>query len=304
MPKILSIGEAMVELSQAQEGLWRLGIAGDTLNTAWYLRKLLPQDWQVGYCSRVGMGEFSQKAVEFIEAAGIDTDALHRDSQYEIGVYAISLKDGERSFSYWRDNSAAKQLASDPQKLNEALAQTDIAYLSGITLAILPDEDRENLYEALKQAKEAGTQVIFDTNLRPRLWQNNATMCREVEVMAAISDLILPSFDDEQDYFGDTKPKATIRRYLDRGAMQVVVKAGGNAIHYGGQEGEGLVDELPRENPVDTTSAGDSFNAGYLAAKLQGKSIEQAIRAGHALSSQVIQYRGALVEEAVSAVLK
>lgn len=304
MPKILSIGEAMVELSQAQEGLWRLGIAGDTLNTAWYLRKLLPQDWQVGYCSRVGLGEFSQKAVEFIDAAGIDASTIHRDSQHEIGVYAISLKDGERSFSYWRDNSAAKKLASDPKELDAALANVDIVYLSGITLAILSDADRANLYAALKRTKAAGTQIIFDTNLRPRLWPDTAAMCREVEVMATIADLMLPSYDDEQDYFGDTDPKATIRRYLSRGAGQVVVKAGGNAIHYGGREGEGLIDDLTREIPVDTTSAGDSFNAGFLAAKLQGASIEQAIRAGHALSSQVIQYRGALVEEAVSAVLK
>lgn len=304
MAKVLSIGEAMVELSMAENGLWRLGIAGDTLNTAWYLRKLLPDAWRVGYCSRVGMGEFSQKAVDFIDAAAIDTSTIHRDSQHEIGVYAISLKDGERSFSYWRDNSAAKHLASDPEALAAALQNTDIAYLSGITLAILSDADRERMRTALGQAKQAGTRVVFDTNLRPRLWQSTAEMCREIETMASIADLILPSFDDEQDYFGDTDPKATINRYLSRGSGQVVVKAGGNAIHYAGHEAEGVVDDLPRETPVDTTSAGDSFNAGYLAAKLQGASVDNAIRAGHALSSQVIQYRGALVEEAVAAVLK
>ncbi|RNF35121.1 sugar kinase [Paracoccus methylarcula] len=300
---ILSIGEAMVELSQAgKDGLWQVGIAGDTLNTAWYLRRLLSDDWQVGYFTRVGSGEFSQRMIDFLTAEGIDTAHVGRDSQREIGLYAISLKDGERSFSYWRDNSAAKGLADDPGILTKALTGTRIAYLSGITMAILPDEARMALLQVLREARAQGTQIVFDPNLRPKLWPDTTTMCDRIEAAAAISDLILPSFDDEREYFGDSDPQATVSRYLKRGAGQVIVKAGGDAIRFGGSEGEGLIDDLERETPVDTTSAGDSFNAGYLAAKLQGAYIRAAIRAGHALSRQVIRHRGALVREAVLAV--
>lgn len=303
-PMILSIGEAMVELSQAgRDGLWQVGIAGDTLNTAWYLRRLLPDEWQVGYFTRVGSGEFSQRMLDFLTAEGIDTAHVGRDPQREIGLYAISLKDGERSFSYWRDSSAAKGLADDPGTLAQALAGTRIAYLSGITLAILPDEARMALLHALREARAQGMQVVFDPNLRPRLWPGTATMCDSVEAAAAISDLILPSFDDERDHFGDSDPQATIARYLERGAGQVIVKAGGDPVRYGGNEGEGLIDDLERETPVDTTSAGDSFNAGYLAARLRGADVGSAIRAGHELSRQVIRHRGALVREAVEAVL-
>lgn len=301
--KILSIGEAMVELSQADtEGLWQVGIAGDTLNTAWYLHRLLPKDWHVGYFTRVGSGEFSQKMVDFLTAEGIDATHVGRDSRREIGLYAISLKDGERSFSYWRDNSAAKGLADDPTVLAEALADVRIAYLSGITLAILPDEARTALLQALREARAKGTKIVFDPNLRPKLWPDTTTMCDRIEAAVTISDLILPSFDDEREYFGDSDPKATVSRYLKRGAGQVIVKAGGDAIRFGGSEGEGVIDDLERETPVDTTSAGDSFNAGYLAAKLQDTDIKAAIRAGHALSRQVIRHRGALVREAVEAV--
>lgn len=300
--KIVSIGEAMVELSQADNaGLWRLGIAGDTLNTAWYLRKILPEIWQVSYLTRIGNGEFSERMHEFLHMQGIDTSHVSRDPQREVGLYSISLKNGERSFSYWRDNSAAKRLADDSDALDLALTGASFAYFSGITLAILDETGRETLIAALKKARLAGTKIIFDTNLRPRLWHDISTMQNGVETAAAISDLILPSFDDESQYFGDSDSTATIARYLDRGAAQVVVKAGGAAVHYGGRDGNGLVDDLRLETPVDTTSAGDSFNAGYLAAMLSGKDIETAIRAGHALSSQVILYRGALVEQAVAA---
>ena len=120
-------------------------------------------------------------------------------------------------------------------------------------------------------------------------------MCDAVEAAAAISDLILPSFDDEAAFFGDADPQATIARYLGCGSGQVVVKAGGKAIHYGGAEGAGLVDGLALAVPVDTTSAGDSFNAGYLAARIAGDDVAGAIRKAHEVSLRVISQHGALV---------
>lgn len=297
---ILSIGEAMVELSQAEQpDRWQLGIAGDTLNTAWYLRRLLPADWRVSYCSRVGHGEFSQKMLDFLAAEGIEATHVTRDPRRDIALYAISLKDGERSFSYWRDTSAAKALADDPDILATALDGVGIAYFSGITLAILPPPSRARLTEALTSARAAGTQVVFDPNLRPRLWPDTRTMRHDIEAAAAIADLVLPSFDDEREHFGDAEPEATVRRYLSCGAGQVVVKAGGDSIRHGGREGDGLVDGLTRELPVDTTAAGDSFNAGFMAARLQGLDIDAAIRQAHELSRRVIRHCGALVREAV-----
>ncbi|MDQ7776680.1 MAG: sugar kinase [Paracoccus aminovorans] len=297
--RILSIGEAMVELSGAgQPDLWRLGIAGDTLNTAWYVRRLLPESWQVAYCSRVGRGEFSQRMIDFLATEGIDASHVSRDPTREIALYAISLKDGERSFSYWRDTSAAKRLADDPAALAEAMRDADIAYFSGITLGILPEAGRTALLHALAAARKDGTQVVFDPNLRPRLWPDATTMRREIEAAAGIADLVLPSFDDERDFFADFDPQATVARYLAHGAGQVLVKAGGGPVHYGGREGAGVIDGLPREVPVDTTSAGDSFNAGYLAARLVGVDIPEAIRRAHDLSRKVIRQRGALVREA------
>lgn len=301
---ILSIGEAMVELSQSEApDLWRLGIAGDTLNTAWYLRRLLGATWRVGYLSRVGQGRFSQHMLDFLTAEGLEATHISRDPVREIGLYAISLENGERSFSYWRETSAAKGLADDPDFLCAALSDCKIAYLSGITLAILAPGARENLLGALRAARAANVQVIFDPNLRPRLWPDLATMRAEIERAAGQADLVLPSFDDEATHFGDRDPQATINRYLGRGAGHVVVKNGGGPMFFGGAMGHGQMTDLMPETPVDTTAAGDSFNAGYIAATLEGADCNAAIIAGHALSRAVIRHRGALVPEAVAAVI-
>ncbi|GHG26005.1 sugar kinase [Paracoccus aerius] len=299
--RILSIGEAMVELGQSdQPGLWRLGIAGDTLNTAWYLRRLLGADWQVDYLSRVGQGAFSQQMVDFLVAEGIGATHVGRDPDREIGLYAISLKDGERSFAYWRDTSAAKRLADDPAALDAALDGAGVAYFSGITVAILPPQGRANLLAALGRAKAAGTWIVFDPNLRPRLWTDTNTMHQGISDAAAGADLVLPSFDDEATHFGDADPQATVARYLALGAGQVVVKNGGGPISFGGAGGSGVIDDLAPETPVDSTAAGDSFNAGYLAASLSGADCAAAIAAGHDLSRKVIRHRGALVQQAVA----
>ena len=301
-PRILSIGEAMLELSSAGQGdLWRLGIAGDTLNTAWYLHRLLRDEARVEYFTRVGTGEFSQKMLDFLAAEGIGADHIPRDPAREIGLYAISLKDGERSFSYWRDTSAAKLLGDDPAALDRALAGARIAYFSGISVAILSDRGRANLRDALARARTHGTMVVFDPNLRPRLWPDAAAMRAGIETAASGADLVLPSFDDEATHFGDVDAAATIRRYLDLGAGHVVVKNGGGPMQFGGSQGAGDLPELTPDTPVDTTAAGDSFNAGYLAAMLQGADCADAIHAGHRLSRQVIRHRGALVPAAVEA---
>ena len=292
---VLAVGEAMVELSPTGDAeLWRLGFAGDTLNTAWYLRHLLPADQAVGYLTRIGQGGFSQRLRDFIGGAGIVTDHIGTDPVREVGLYAIELQDGERSFAYWRSASAARGLADDPAALR-AFTQAGLIYLSGITAAILPPVGRDRLAAALADARAAGAQVAFDTNIRPRLWEDAATLRDQITRFAGLADLVLPSIDEESAQFGDASPQDCIARYLAAGARQVVVKNGGGPVHYGGAEGTGCVDDLPRVQPVDTTAAGDSFNAGYLAARLAGQGIPAAIRAGHAVACRVIAARGALV---------
>jgi 2-dehydro-3-deoxygluconokinase len=302
MGRIVSIGECMGELSETgTPGTLSMGFAGDTLNTAYYLRHSLGTDWQVDYVTAVGTDGLSERMVEFLSAEGIGTDHVRRLSDKTIGLYYITLKDGERSFTYWRNDSAARKLASDPAVLARALDGADMAYWSGITLAILPNQDRLALIEALSQFAGRGGTVVFDPNLRPRLWDNPETMRGWIHRAAAVSDLCLPSFEDEATWFGDTDPAATIRRYLAEGSRRVVVKNGGADVCFAGSNGEVSACPIPTvEHVVDTTAAGDSFNAGYLAAELAGASIPDAISAGARLAGRVIGARGALVADAAS----
>jgi 2-dehydro-3-deoxygluconokinase len=297
MPRVISIGECMVEIGPADvPGLFRMGFAGDTFNTAWYLRRRLPDDWVVDFLSAVGADAASASMLAFMEAARIGTGHVARLPDATVGLYLIELKDGERSFSYWRGQSAAKRLAEDEGRLRGALAGADLAYLSGITLAILAPPDRARLLSALDDYRAAGGRVAFDPNLRLRLWPSPATMTEAVTEAARHADIALPSFEDDAAAFGDADPEACAARYAALGAAEVVVKNGPGRMAALVEGAWHAHDPLPAPAVVDTTAAGDSFNAGYLAARLTGAAVGEALAAGSALAARVVGGRGALVE--------
>lgn len=296
MKRFVSVGECMIEMSETgTPGLWQQGVAGDTLNTAWYARACLPENWQVDYVTRIGTDAFSATILDFLRANGIGTSHVQIDTEHGTGLYAISLENGERSFTYWRGNSAARRLAHNPEALALAFHGADLVFLSGISIAILPTSGRETLQEAIGACKKAGALIAFDPNIRLKLWQDPVTARDWLERFASVSSVLLPSFDDEAALFGDPNPSHTLQRYAALDVPEVVVKNGGQSIHWLCGSESGVISGLHRAAPVDTTGAGDSFNGAYLAARLRGDPVVPAIRAGHHMASRVIMHKGALL---------
>lgn len=302
-PKVCAIGEAMIELAPAQGGLYRRGFAGDTFNTAWHMAQWLGPRARVGLVSRVGTDSLSQAFAAELQADGLDTSGLARDPERRMGLYLIELDGVERSFHYWRDTSAARRLADDPAALDRALDGAGLIHLSGITLAILAPEARERLFAALTRARAQGAQVSFDPNIRPRLWSSAEEIRATIGRMLGLTDIGLPSFDDEAQHWGDASPQATLQRFAAQGVAEVAVKNGAGATGFLAQ---GLAGECPTpavEGIRDTTGAGDAFNAGYLGARLMGQGPQAAIAAGQRLAAVVLQTYGARADKAVLAAL-
>ena len=289
--KIASIGEAMIELSMAGDTA-AVGVAGDTLNTAIYLKRSAP-GFQVDYVTRLGTDAFSDRIADFIGAEGIGTQSIKRDPKGTPGLYAIATDDsGERSFTYWRDSAAARMtFMTDSGPDFAVLAQYDVIYLSGITMAILSPTTRAGLMRFLQTFRDAGGRVCYDSNYRPRLWEDAQTARSSNDAMWRLTDIALPSIDDEHTISGET-PEAIARRFVDMGRTGALKrgKSGPLCLKTGTS-----YDFPVAENVVDTTAAGDSFNGGYLAASLMGASQVNALRAGHDLAAQVIGHKGAIL---------
>ncbi len=296
-PLLLTVGECMIEMAPTGDGTYRRGFAGDTFNTAWYARRMMPADWRVGYCSCVGADQASGAMIEFMTGAGIETDAIRRLPDRTVGLYMIDLHEGERSFSYWRGASAARMLAEDPDWLARTLAGATAVHFSGISLAVLPPDHRPVFLDALRKARAAGVTTVFDTNQRPRLWPDLATMRAALSEAAGCASVILPSFDEEEATFGDIDPAATLARYRNAGADTVIVKNGADQMTAWSAD-EGPATRMPPVigDMLDSTAAGDSFDAGALSALLTGQGLDEAMRRGAELAAKVVQGRGALVD--------
>jgi len=295
MPKFLSIGECMIELASLGGNMMRKGFAGDTFNTAWYARALLPENWSVEYFTSLGDDRASGEMLEFMASAGIETGRVRRLAGKAPGLYMIHLDQGERSFSYWRSASAARQLADDREIFQAAIEASDVIYFSGITLAILAPEARRTLLELTRTARDSGKTVAFDPNIRPRLWSDKREMLSAISEAAATASIVLPGFDDEAAYFRDASVEQTIGRYHGLGVAGVVVKDGANGATI---SEHGTMIHIPAHPPaavVDTTSAGDSFNGGYLARLAAGDSPSDAARFATRVASAVIGQPGALI---------
>ncbi|ESY49345.1 sugar kinase [Mesorhizobium sp. RSR380A] len=289
---VASIGECMLELSGQAGPNWRMGFAGDTFNTLWALHALSGER-PATYVSAFGDDPFSQGQISFFAENGIDIGASPVIPGARPGLYAITLTGAERAFTYWRSDAAARRLASDPAALAKSLENQALVYFSGITLAILDAAARKTLLAEVAKARAAGSLVAFDPNYRPRLWQSREEAQAAILDALAVADIALPTFPDEQMLFGDSAPQATAERF-GKLVGEVVVKNGEEpALIATG----GALQPVPAQHvatPVDTTGAGDSFNGGYLAARLAGHAPADAVQRAHRVAAAVVQVRGAL----------
>lgn len=294
--RFVSIGECMIEMSGGEDRQYRMGFAGDTLNTAWYARALLPKDWSVDYVTALGDDLYSAQMRAFLAENGIGTSHIQEIKGRRPGLYLIHQAGGDRHFTYWRGQSAAKLLADDSEVLDLALGGADIVYFSGISLAILAPRARGQLFKAIVKARNAGARVVFDPNVRPALWTSPAVMGSALTAAATIADVMMPTHSDEAPVFGDMSPAATAERYLAIGVEEVVVKNGAEPALVAMQM---LRERVPASKPekiVDPTGAGDSFNGAYLAARVAGADPVAAARAAHRVAGIVIGHKGALVD--------
>lgn len=299
--KIAVIGECMIELSQKGAEVSR-GFGGDTLNTSVYIaRQVAPEALAVNYVTALGTDSFSQQMLEAWQSENVQTSLIQRMENRLPGLYYIETDStGERTFYYWRNEAAAKFWleSEDSAAICEELATFDYLYLSGISLAILSPSSREKLLSLMHECRANGGKVIFDNNYRPRLWASREETQQVYSKMLQCTDIAFLTLDDEDALWGEKPVEEVIARTHAAGVSEVVIKRGADSCLVS-VEGEAVIDvpavKLAKDKVVDTTAAGDSFSAGYLAVRLTGGTPEDAAKRGHLTASTVIQYRGAII---------
>jgi len=296
MSKVACVGECMVELKQADGGLFSRGYGGDTLNTAVYLARL---GISVDYVTALGDDSLSDEMISGWTAEGVGTKRVARLPGKLPGLYMIQTDaKGERRFFHWRDSAAARSLMDLPQtpEILNSMAGYDLIYLSAITLSLYGAEGRARLFAALKSARESGARFAFDTNFRARGWPDLDVARAVFQEAFAAADIVLASTEDLQPLYPRVTNEALLARI--QGA-EVVLKLSEPASIVRLEGVPYPIKAKPVEAPVvDTTAAGDSFAAAYLAARLVGADPIEAARAGHRLAGVVVCHPGAIIPRA------
>lgn len=309
MTRVATIGECMIELRHTDTETLKLGFGGDTLNTAVYLARLgHGAGVQVDYVTALGDDSYSEGMLAAWRGEGVGTELVARLPGRLPGLYIIRTDQrGERSFTYFRSAAAARDMLRDDRdaRLAERLSGYACVYFSGVTLSILDDEQRRKLLDVLDRLRGAGTRVAFDSNYRPVGWPSAETARNWMNQAWRRCNIAMPTLDDEQRLFGDADAEACMTRLRRLGIGEIVLKLSGE----GSVVWSPNVAEPTRVPPVkvakvvDTTAAGDSFNAGYLYGRLTGQGPVGAATLGSRLAAIKIQHPGAIIARDVMAEL-
>ncbi|KLE33347.1 hypothetical protein AAW01_05260 [Aurantiacibacter gangjinensis] len=287
----------MIELSRVpDQEMWSISFGGDCANVAIYCARL---GLETHFMSATGQDPYSASMRAFLTAEGVCDDLLLVHHDRLPGLYAIQTDaSGERTFTYWRDSSAARgfhEVEGSAQALQNA-SEADVFYLSGITLSLFDRNYRAQIAELARSVRARGGHVAFDGNYRARGWADPAAAREAVASMAGHCSIALPTFDDERALHGDTHEDQAIRRWHDAGVDLVVLKVGAEGAVVSSKDG--TAERVPIAQPrdaYDTTGAGDSFNAGFLSAYLAGATALEAAAAGNRLAGEVVMHPGAII---------
>lgn len=304
MKNIAILGEVMLEISSAEERSITLGergcqlsVAGDTYNTAVILSHL---GINTSYLTALGHGPLSDLITKELNKHGVNSDGVLRINGREPGLYLIDNdENGERHFTYWRSASAARHALQTPElfeKLLTHIDQHDAFYWSGITLALMSQRVRETFFDFLSDFRAKGKTVYFDSNFRPKLWEQDADIQGCYQQAIAQADLYLPSLEDEQAIQGETSMESILKRLESICRYQAIMTCGDDVVWLH-QDGRDVFRLQLAENIVDATGAGDAYSGALIAALFAEKKVPEAINFAHQVATKVVHTKGAILPD-------
>ena len=292
---VCSIGEAMIEISNIKNSLYNQSFAGDTLNFCNYLDK---KKLNAFFLSAIGKSEINQSLLDFVKSKKISTKYIKQINKIEVGLYLIKNKNnGEKQFFYWRDESAAKVYFNNIDFLNlyKELKNFDYIYFSGITLSIIHISKLNNFIKLLRVLKSKKIKIVFDFNIRPTRW-NKKNLNNFLDSILKFVDICFLSGED-MNYWKNKNDIKSYEQIVKKYKIKhSIFRKNAEFTYVFLNKTKYVFKNKLLKKVVDTSGAGDGFNAAYLSNFIVNNDPVLALKAGSSLGSKIVMKKGAIVD--------
>ena len=292
--KICAIGECMMELSNAKHALYSQSIAGDTLNFSSYLDKNI---FDISYFTAVGISEISKRVISFLQKQKIKTNLVSQISSHEVGLYLIeNSKIGEKIFYYWRDNSAAKFFFNNQniKKCQNQLKKFQYVYFSGITLSLFDDNNFHKFLILIEFLKKKQIKIMFDFNIRIKKWSKKKLFSYFSKTLPFV-DILFSSGEDLNFLKGNASLR-TFKNLIQKYNIEHAIYRNNARLNYSFYKDESyFIKNKIKNKVVDTSGAGDGYNATYISKFIKFNDPQKALHAASEIGAKIVMKKGAIV---------
>ncbi len=292
--KLCSIGECMVEISNIKNSIYKQSIAGDTLNFCTYLDKSY---FEVYFFTALGTTYLSNETSKFIKKRNILTNLISKEKNKEIGLYLIHNDNrGEKNFFYWRDNSAAKLFFNKVNfnKYIKFIKTFDYIYFSGITLSILNYSSLRKFSLFLIKLKKQKVKIIFDLNIRISRWK--------IKNLESSLKLILPHVDiffasgEDLIFLKNNNNVGQFFNIINQYNISHGIYRKNATLNYSFFKNKKYLKKNKTiKKIIDSSGAGDGYNAAYLTNFVKTNNPRLALIQGSKLGSKIVMKKGAII---------
>lgn len=291
---VVTLGETMVLFVPTETGplkyiyQFNKHIGGAESNVAIGLSKL---GLKAGWISKLGKDGFGDYIESFVRGEGVDVSQVKRDENHPTGVFFKErVEIGESVVYYYRKGSAASFM--DESDLDENyIAQAKYLHLTGITPG-LSESCCRTVYKAIEIAKKHDLKIVFDPNIRFKVWDDKEKMKETILDIISKSDILLPGLSEAKILLGSSDEKEILNTFLDIGPEIVVMKVGENGAFLGTKEETTHIPGFKVERIIDPIGAGDAFAAGFLAGLIKGYTLQEAVKLANAAGAFALTVKG------------
>lgn len=257
---ILCCGEALIDMLPREttegEAAFAPYAGGAVFNTAIALGRL---EAEPGFFCPLSGDLFGELLVDTLSASDVDVSLSPRpDSPTTLAF--VRLQDGHATYTFYDESSALTSLRD--ADLPELPQSVDALFFGGISLAAGPSADA---FQTLMERECATRATMIDPNIRPSFIKDRDAYLARISKMMSLSDIVKLSDEDLVWLEGDGDIAALAQGLIKRGTKLVLITQGAEGATGYTKEGHVFVPSK-KVTVVDTVGAGDTFNAGVLAA--------------------------------------